>query len=114
MAVPATLEKLKVLLYVGDEAPVQSIEMYFTVRIEKSFSLEVGKDGVEEIKHSHINVSPEPFDSDGYKGKIIYSTNNEQKHNIQGKYLYLNTFSYCCMLYDNTPINAKNSKLELN
>lgn len=52
-------------------------------------SLKVGKDGVEEIKHSHINVSPEPFDSDGYKGKTIYSTNNEQKHNIQGKYLYL-------------------------
>ena len=56
MAVPATLEKLKVLLYVGHKAPVQSIEMCFTVRIEKSFSLKVGKDGVEEIKHSHINV----------------------------------------------------------
>lgn len=39
--------------------------MYFTVRIEKAFSLKVGKDGVEEIKHTPINISPEPFNSGG-------------------------------------------------
>jgi len=41
VAVPALLEKLQVLLYVGHKAPVQSIEMHFTVRIEKAFSLQV-------------------------------------------------------------------------
>lgn len=67
VAVPAMLEKLKVLLYVGHKAPVPSTEMHFVVRIEKAFSLKVVKDGVEEIRCSHVNVSPEPFYSDGKK-----------------------------------------------
>lgn len=39
--------------------------MYFFVRIEKTFSLKVGTDGVEEIKNAVINVSQKPFNPDG-------------------------------------------------
>lgn len=67
VAGPAISEKLKVFLYVGYKALVQNIEMHFVVRIEKAFSLKVGKDGVEEIKC----VFPEPFSPDGQRKDLV-------------------------------------------
>jgi hypothetical protein len=67
VVVPAILKVLKVFLHMWQEAPLEGIEMHFIIWIQKSLILKVGEDCVEEIKHSSINISPQPFNPNTVK-----------------------------------------------